>query len=64
MLVKRAEDIKSSETTPEHLYFNRREFMRTASAAGLGLASNLLFPELLAADDRWPRGKKGPYDTD
>jgi sulfoxide reductase catalytic subunit YedY len=38
--------------------------MRTASAAGLGLASSLLFPELLTADDRWPRGKKGPYDTD
>lgn len=64
MLVKRAGDIKSSEITPEHLYFNRREFMRTASAAGLGLASALLFPELLTADDRWPRGKKGPYDTD
>jgi methionine sulfoxide reductase catalytic subunit len=64
MLVKRAEDIKSSEITPEHLYFNRREFIRTASAAGLGLASTLLFPELLTADDRWPRGKKGAYDTD
>ncbi len=64
MLVKRAEDTKSSEITPEHLYFNRREFIRAASVAGIGLASSLVFPESVRADDRWPRGKKGPYDTD
>jgi sulfoxide reductase catalytic subunit YedY len=64
MLVKRAEDIKSSEITPEHLYFNRREFIRAASAAGIGLASAFAFTESVPADDRWPRGKKGPYDTD
>jgi sulfoxide reductase catalytic subunit YedY len=64
MLVKRAEDIKSSDITPEHLYFNRREFIRAASAAGIGLACALAFPDSVVADDRWPRGKKGPYDTD
>jgi len=64
MLIKRADDIKSSEITPEHLYFNRREFIRAASVAGIGLASVLAFPEPSPADDRWPRGKKGPYDTD
>lgn len=64
MLVKRANDIKSSEITPEHLYFNRREFMRAASAAGIGLAASLVLPETVHADDRWPRGKKGSYDTD
>ena len=64
MLVKRAEDIKSSEITPEHLYFNRREFIQAASAVGIGLASAIAFPESAPADDRWPRGKKGPYDTD
>jgi methionine sulfoxide reductase catalytic subunit len=64
MLIKRAADIKSSEITPEQLYFNRREFMKSAAYAGLGLASALALPELAAGDDRWPRGKKGPYDTD
>jgi methionine sulfoxide reductase catalytic subunit len=64
MLVRRTGDIQSSEITPEHLYFNRREFIRSASFAGLGLASALFLPEFLASQDRWPRGKKGPYDTD
>jgi methionine sulfoxide reductase catalytic subunit len=64
MLIKRADDLKSSEITPEHLYFNRREFIRAASAAGIGLASAFVLPEKGKSDDRWPRGKKGPYDTD
>ena len=64
MLIKRADDLKSSEITPEHLYYNRREFMKAASLAGLGVASSLVLPESLRGDDRWPRGKKGPYDTD
>jgi sulfoxide reductase catalytic subunit YedY len=64
MLVKRADDLKTSEITPEHLYFNRREFIHAATAAGIGLAAALALPEPARADDRWPRGKKGPYDTD
>ncbi|MCX6133800.1 MAG: protein-methionine-sulfoxide reductase catalytic subunit MsrP [Ignavibacteriales bacterium] len=64
MLVKRAEDLKSTDITPEHLYFNRREFIQAAAAAGIGFASSLAFLEAAHADDRWPRGKKGPYDTD
>ncbi len=64
MLLRRSEDVKSSEITPEHLYINRREFIRSASLAGLGLASQLLIPDLLPGQDRWPPGKKGPYDTD
>lgn len=64
MLIRRSEDIKPSEITPEHLYVNRREFMRSASVAGIGLASHLLLPGILIGQDRWPRGRKGPYDTD
>jgi sulfoxide reductase catalytic subunit YedY len=64
MLLRRDGDITSSEITPEHLYINRREFIRSASSAGLGLASQLVLPEFLSSQDRWPRGKKGPYDTD
>lgn len=64
MLIKRKEDIASSEITSESLYFNRREFIRTASAFGVGLATRSIFPESLMAQDKWPKGKKGPYDTD
>jgi sulfoxide reductase catalytic subunit YedY len=64
MLLRKSGDIKPSEITPEHLYLDRREFLRTASVAGLGIASEILFPEFLSSQDRWPRGKKGPYDTD
>jgi hypothetical protein len=35
MLIKEANDIKSSEITPKDLYMNRREFIRAASAATL-----------------------------
>ncbi|MEK6754949.1 MAG: protein-methionine-sulfoxide reductase catalytic subunit MsrP [Bacteroidota bacterium] len=64
MLIKTQDDIKSSEITPEHLYLNRREFIRAASAAGIGLATASLLHQSLIAQDHWPRGKKGPYDTD
>ncbi len=66
MLIRRADDIKSSEITSESLYHRRREFLRTAAVAALGVAAEAAMPEKLRAgsDERWPRGKKGPYDTD
>jgi sulfoxide reductase catalytic subunit YedY len=39
VLIRRAPDIPSSEITPEALYFGRREFIRAASAAAVGLAA-------------------------
>ncbi len=33
MLIRRAPDLKSSEITPEHLYWNRREWIAAATAA-------------------------------
>ncbi|HTY38600.1 MAG TPA: protein-methionine-sulfoxide reductase catalytic subunit MsrP, partial [Bacteroidota bacterium] len=64
MLIKQADDLRSSDITPEHLYFNRRQFIAAASAAGIGLAAEIVLPDRAKAEDRWPRGKKGPYDTD
>ncbi len=66
MLLKRADDIKSSEITGESLYWNRREFMRAAAFAAAGVAADAMMPDNVFAgmQDRWPRGKKGPYDTD
>ena len=51
----------SSEITPESLYRSRRAFIRTS---GVALAGGLLVPGLSLAQERWPKGKKGPFDTD
>ncbi len=64
MLLKRASDVPSSEITPESRYHDRRQFIRTMAIAGLGLAARSVFPESARGQDKWPRGKKGPYDTD
>ena len=57
MLIQRASDIPSSEITPENLYHNRREFIKTASAVlGIAAAGSITSAE--------PQAKKlGPYDT-
>jgi sulfoxide reductase catalytic subunit YedY len=39
MLIKKPEDIRSSEITPEDAYLNRRQFMGKAGALGLGLVA-------------------------
>ncbi len=66
MLIQRAPDISSSEITPENLYHNRREFIRTASAA-LGIAAaGTIIPGCASnvGASGEPQGKKpGPYDT-
>src|SRR3989454_12824382 len=57
MLIQRASDVPSSEITPENLYHNRREFIKTASAVlGIVAAGSNTSAE--------PQAKKlGPYDT-
>ena len=47
MLIKRPDDIKSSEITDKELYLNRRQFIRTASLGAAGLGTGLLVPGLL-----------------
>jgi len=39
MLIRKGLDIRSSEITPEDLYYNRREFMRTAAGVIAGVAA-------------------------
>ncbi|MBI3006233.1 MAG: protein-methionine-sulfoxide reductase catalytic subunit MsrP [Ignavibacteriales bacterium] len=65
MLIKRKDDIKSSEITPEHLYYNRREWIRMASVAMGGMAVGSIMSEnaLALTQDYKPKAK-GPYDTD
>jgi len=61
MLIKKPEDIKSSEITPKELFLNRRQFIAASalgSAAFAGL--NLLDPPRAQALEKLPNVKKGP----
>ena len=40
MLIKRPDDIKSSEITPEDLYLNRRKFLALAGVATAGVVGS------------------------
>ena len=50
MLIKRSDDIPSSEITPEREYLDRREFVRRAGLGGA--AFTVAAPQLLGACDR------------
>lgn len=64
MLIRKQTDIPSTEITSEALYRNRREFIRVATAAAVGMTVGSMLPGNVKAQDKWPTGKKGPYDTD
>jgi sulfoxide reductase catalytic subunit YedY len=79
MLIRRTDDIRSSEITPEETYLDRRRFMRASAGIGLGIvaAASVLgaagrapgSTDLLGAagalrQDNWRPKKKGPFDTD
>jgi methionine sulfoxide reductase catalytic subunit len=72
MLIKRQADIPSSEITPENLYHNRREFLKTATTVlGVAAAGSMLPAcarsetpsEVSAAPEPAQAGKPGQYDT-
>jgi methionine sulfoxide reductase catalytic subunit len=65
MLIKRPADITYSEVTPENLYHNRREFLRTASASLGVAAAGMILPGCVNAASSEPAQAKpkGPYDT-
>src|ERR1051325_9452366 len=46
MLIKKADDIKSGEITDEHLYLNRRNFIRGAILATTTAATGWLYRSL------------------
>jgi sulfoxide reductase catalytic subunit YedY len=63
MLIQRASDILSSEITPEDLYHNRREFIKTASAI-LGIAAaGTIIPGFTPSVGAAAEPQKGKYDT-
>jgi methionine sulfoxide reductase catalytic subunit len=48
MVIKRPDDIKSSEITDRKVYLNRRTFLRGAALAATTLATGLVYKQLLA----------------
>ncbi|HTU36270.1 MAG TPA: protein-methionine-sulfoxide reductase catalytic subunit MsrP, partial [Candidatus Acidoferrum sp.] len=69
MLIKKAEDIRSSEITPRNLYLNRREFLAGAAIAGAAVAAGVELretfkPSLTAlAGNKINGTKKSPFST-
>ena len=69
MLIKKPADIKPSEITPKDVYLNRRQFIRSASAAavtaGAALAGLDVFGSSSArAAEKLTNVKKSSYSTD
>src|SRR5581483_6365854 len=70
MLIKKPQDIKSSEITPKEIYLNRRQFMGAASTAalagGAALAGLDIFgmPAPARAAQKLANVKKSSYSTD
>jgi sulfoxide reductase catalytic subunit YedY len=58
MLIKKANDIRSSEITPKDLYLNRRKFLAGAAMAGAAAATGLGLKELLAPSSTVHAGEK------
>src|ERR1700675_2826516 len=67
MLIKKPDDIRSSEITDQKLYLNRREFILGASAAGAALAAGIAVRELSSPAPAVASGKltfsKSPLST-
>lgn len=69
MLIKKAEDIRSSEITPKSLYLNRRKFLAGAAIAGAAVAAGFeigeaLKPSMTAlAGNKIDGIKKSPFST-
>ena len=70
MLIKKADDIRSSEITPRDLYVNRRKFLAgigfagaVATVAGLGLQRLSLGAENVSADNKISGLQKSPFST-
>jgi sulfoxide reductase catalytic subunit YedY len=59
MLIRKPDDIKSSEITPQGIYLRRREFMR----AGSILAASMLLPNVADATARLSGVVQSRYST-
>jgi sulfoxide reductase catalytic subunit YedY len=69
MLIKKAEDIRSSEITPKNLYLNRRQLLAGAAMAGAAAATGVGLREIVSPSSTVLAGnkidgiKKSPLST-
>jgi sulfoxide reductase catalytic subunit YedY len=68
MLIKKADDIRSSEITSRSLYLNRRKFLAGAALAGAAAATGaglreLISPSAVLAGNKIDGIKKSPFST-
>ncbi len=68
MLIRKAEDVRSSEITPKSLYGNRRKFLQTAAIASAAVAGgtglrNLASPSTIAYAGKIDGLKKSSFST-
>jgi len=68
MLIKKADDIPSSEITPQSMYLNRRKFLVTAGLAGAAAAGakgilDIASPTQAYAEEKIPNLQKSPFST-
>lgn len=66
MLIKKPDDIRSSEITPRSVYLNRRKFIAGLSLAGAAAAvgiEELAAPRRAAASEQIPGITKSPFST-
>jgi methionine sulfoxide reductase catalytic subunit len=69
MLIKKAEEIRSSEITPKSLYLNRRQFLTGAAIAGAATATGVSLREIVSpstsalAANKIDGIKKSPLST-
>ena len=69
MLIKKAQDIRSSEITPKSLYLNRRQFLAGAAIAGAATATGVGLREIISPSTTVLAGnkidgiKKSPFST-
>ena len=58
MLIKKADEIKSSEITDKQVYLNRRLFMKGAMLAGTAAATGFIYRQLNTPPAELPKGEK------
>jgi len=58
MLIKKPEDIRSSEITPKGLYLNRRKFLAEVAIAGVAAAAGFTFREVISPSQKALAGTK------
>ncbi|NIO10135.1 MAG: protein-methionine-sulfoxide reductase catalytic subunit MsrP [Deltaproteobacteria bacterium] len=70
MLIKKPNDIKSSEITDKKVYLNRRQFLMGASISAVALGTGLALPSMSVQSEKGPKGgmldgvQKSPFSTE